>query len=54
MKKEEIRVTVWNEFRHEKSNEGVKKIYQQISVHFPAADVLHRCNCRLIYKNRSL
>ncbi len=26
---DKVRVTVWNEFRHEKSHEGVKKVYPE-------------------------
>lgn len=32
----QIRVTVWNEFRHEKRNEAVRKIYP---------DGIHYCDC---------
>ena len=31
---QQIRVTVWNEYRHERENEGVRKIYPK-GIHIP-------------------
>ena len=33
-------VTVWNEFRHEKTNEAIKKLYPK-GIHTAIAEILH-------------
>ncbi len=41
---EPIRVTVWNEFRHEREKDAVRKVYPQ-GIHVAVAEALHEAGC---------
>ena len=46
-----VNVTVWNEFRHEKSNEAVKKLYPE-GMHKVIADSLEKTKLALFLLER--